>query len=244
MTYIPRSPSGQRGAASPIPRIVKKRRTFRIFGFLGSALLILSVLASAAVFFYENISENQFEQARQDLAAAADRVSDREARMREIKQYDDRLKAAATLLDNHVAPSRLFEALEMNTKETVQFQSFEYTYDPGFDALLTLGGSTDEFISVVLQKLQLASADSPFEVALVSNVTKAAASSDGAQGQALSGENAVTFSVTGLLRENRLSYTGAGDETPEVQQQPTSTPDDLPAETPPENPQSDNQEGI
>lgn len=219
MAYIPRSSIGKSGTSSPIPKIVKKKRTFRVFGFLGTTLLLLSLAGSGGVFFFKNISQNQQEAARQELAQAEADVGDSEAKINIIMMYDEQLSTAMTLLDNHLAPSLLFEALELTVKETVQYQSLEYKYDPGFDALLTLKGSTKEFTSVVLQKLQLdeGSIDSPFEVALVGDVTKSQDVSE--EGSAApSEEERVTFTVTGLLKDNHFAYTGE-NITPEEDQQ-------------------------
>ena len=209
MTYIPRSSSGKGGISSPIPKIVKKKRTFRIFGFLGSAVITVAVLGAGAVFFFKNISEGQLAEAKDSLTAVSSGGGDSKAKINEIRMYDEQLVIASKLLDNHLALSRLFDELGLNTKETIQYKTFSYEYDPGFEALLTLGGVTKEFTSVVLQKMQLDSIDSPFEVVIVSDVTKANTQEGGEDGEiipSLYEEGEVSFSVTGLLREARFSY--------------------------------------
>lgn len=216
MTYIPRSSvsSGKKGAMSPIPKVVKKKKTFRVFNFIGMLLLVLSLLGTAGVFFLENVSNTALEDAKEGLRDAKDEVGNSQAKIEQIELYNNQLETARTLLDNHLAVSNLFDALELNTVETIQFSRFEYTYDPGFEAYLTLEGNTEEFVSVVLQEGQFALGETPFEISLVEGITRENQSSeDEGNNQNVSPvSDVVSFSVTGLLKKDDIRYRGAEDD--------------------------------
>jgi hypothetical protein len=209
MAYIPRSSLDKSGTSSSIPKIVKKKRTFRVFGFLGTTLLILSVAATGGVFFYKSYVEDQVEGAKQALYLAEQKRGDSDAKIQEIKTYDTQLSVAEKLLNQHLAPSKVFDVLEMYTKETVQFKTFSYEYNPGFEAFLTLGGATKEFSSVVLQKNQFdtSSLDSPYEVTVFEGITRSQSAGDD-EGAELYEDDEVRFDVTGILRSDQVTYTG------------------------------------
>lgn len=223
MTYIPRSSvgSGKKNVMSPIPKVVKKKKTFRVFNFIGMLLLVLSLLGTAGVFFLEHTSNTALEEAKTGLRNAKNEVGDSQAKIAQIKQYNNQLKTARILLDNHLSASKLFDALELNTVGTVQFSNFEYTYDPGFDAYLSLGGITEEFVSVVLQEKQLGFGGVPFEVSLLGDISRANQDIEDENNNSniAPGLEAVSFSVTGLLRSEDIRY--EGNEYQEMNQSDT-----------------------
>ena len=110
------------------------------------------------------------------------------------------------MLDNHIAPSRIFKEIESSTKLTVQFESLDYAYDPGFEAMLTLTGNTEEFASVALQKMQFLK-DSLFSDFTVSGITSVTEDAD-TKNTTESVDGKVSFSVTGLFKSEVLNYTG------------------------------------
>ena len=218
MTYIPRSSDGQGSASSPIPKMVKKKRTFRVFGFFGTLALVLAVLGTIGVLVFEYTSEKQLEAAKAELKNVASATGDFEAKINEIRIYDAQLVTAEKMLDNHLTVSKLFNELEFITKETIQFKLFEYSYDPGFEATLTLGGNTEEFTSVVLQEMQFDSVDSPFELVIVDDVTKSN-QVESEDGSVSVDDDKVSFNVTGLLKAGRMSYTGTETQESSYEQQ-------------------------
>lgn len=219
MSYIPRSSLANPETASAIPMQVKKKHTIRVFNVITSVLLVGSILGTAGVFFYKDYVEGQ-------LVAAQNRLRDVSSedytrKMEEIQTYDAKLTVAHTLLNNHLSPTALFEALEDTTKNTVQFKTFEYVYDPGFEVMLTLGGNTEELSSIALQKMQLLR-DGLFSVFVVSDITAVAdvgISTEG--GGTASGivveDTGIDFKITGLFKKDLLTYNGQ-TRMPEVQE--------------------------
>jgi hypothetical protein len=220
--------------------MVKKKRTFRIFGFLGTVAIVLALAGTGGVFFFESVSQGQLDVAKKALDDADARLGGtRESKILAVKTYDDQLQYAEKLLSNHLSPSRLFTALEQNTSETIQYKSFEYEYDPGFEAFLTLGGATKEFTSVVAQETRLDSADSPYGVVLIEDITKIQSVSEEEE-VALYDEGEVSFNVTGILKENRFVYTGE-ESVPEPVVETESIPDSIPESITEEESNPDNQ---
>lgn len=205
MAYVPRSSFIPKEASGAIPMRVRRKRTIHVFSLLTTLLLLASLAGAVGVYLYQDFLENRLEAAKTALNEASDAEND--AKIEEIRIYDNKLTIAHTLLDNHLAASFLFEELENSTKETVQFQSLEYTYDPGFEALLTLGGNTEEFTSLALQKMQFLE-DTLFSDFVVGEISTSQDVTDEEIEVNRNEESDVGFEVKGLFRKNLLEYTG------------------------------------
>ena len=200
MPYIPRSPI----TTGSIPKIVKKKHTFRVFGFIATLMILGSLASIIGTFAYKQYALTRLETTRQKLVevSSVDVTKDIE----ELTQFDKKLNIAQRLLDNHIAPSKIFEAIESTAKGTIQFTNLKYTYDPGFQALLELTAGTNELATVALQNIEFMK-DSIFteydvrEInANVSNQDKPASSKDT--------HNPVTFNVKGEVEKKLFVYTG------------------------------------
>lgn len=212
MTYLPRSSFAQ--GSEGIPTQVKKKQTIQIVGVLGTFMLIVSVLSVGGMYFYERHLNIQLGTLKAELDSF--NHEENENKMTEIKEYDEKLISARSLLDNHVAISRLFGIIGNSTKETIRFTSLEYTYDPGFEVELTLVGDTKELESVVLQKMQFIR-DSLFSNFLVEDISVASAdildSQNNRQPVSNVDTNAIEklgvgFSVKGVFEKNPIRYDG------------------------------------
>lgn len=202
MAYVPRSSFIPKEASGAIPTRVRRKRTIHIFSLLTTLLLVASVAAAVGVYLYQDFLENRLEAAKTALNEISQ--AENESKMEEIRIYDEKLQLVHTLLDNHLAPSLLFEEIENSTKETVQFQSLEYTYDPGFEALLMLGGNTEEFTSLALQKMQFLE-DTMFSEFLINEISNSNGDSADEEEADIDG---VTFKVNGLFRKDLIEYSG------------------------------------
>lgn len=213
MAYVPRSSFIPKEAGGAIPLQVRRRRTVHIFGLIATLALILSFLSAVGVFFYKNLLEGRLESAKAELNAMSS--VDNESKIEEIRFYDTKLTIAHTLLNNHLATSLLFEELENSTKETVRFSSLDFTYDPGFEATLTLTGNTEEFAYVALQKMQYIDDQLFSEFVLQDVISSTEPVEDENPKNPKKDEveepqdDKVSFSVTGLFKKELLSYTGA-----------------------------------
>ncbi len=232
MAYTPRSSFVPKGSVSAIPAQVKKKRTIRIAGSLSVIMVIGSLVATISSFLYEEYLLKQLTNANVELQQQSN--IDNEKTIDEIRQYDEKLRIARQLLDTHIAPSLIFEKLEESTKETVQFTSFEYAYDPGFNATLEVQGVTEEFASVALQKMQF-NDDVIFSTFVLDDISLTSGKEADAKASIQSsGKKIVGFTVSGLFNKDELLFKGTEPDpvVPEVDvADTTSEPTDLMAST-------------
>lgn len=190
------SPNGQ----SAIPKIVQKKHTFRVFGFIATLMIVGSLFSFGGVFFYKTYAQNNLDSKKAELGAlvSEDVTND----IRDLEEFDRKLTYAQMLLNQHLAPSRLFDLLEKHTKDTVQLVSLEYSYDPGFQALLDIGGGTDAVASVAAQNLEFMK-KTLFTDFVTNDITIGVADDESSL------EQDVTFAISGALDKNMIAYTGA-----------------------------------
>jgi len=230
MAYIPRSSFIPKETTS-VPTQIRRKRTLNLFSLIGSTLLIASLLGVLGIYLYSGILNKRLETAKSALNEASSEDSD--AKIAEIRSFDEKLSIANTLLENHISASRIFEELESSTKETVQFKTLDFTYEPGYDATIVLSGNTEEFSSVALQKLQLQKDNlfSDFRVREITLAEKDDTATDDPQDTPTEFEGKVSFQVTGVFKEGVLDYTGnsssvvseVSDEVEEVVAEPDTT---------------------
>lgn len=202
MPYIPRSPI----TTGSIPKIVKKKHTFRVFGFIATLMILGSLASIIGTFAYKQYAQSRLETARQKLVevSSVDVTKDIE----ELAQFDKKLNIAQRLLDNHIAPSKIFKAIEATTKGTIQFTNFKYTYDPGFQALLELNAGTNELAAVALQNIEFMK-DSIFTEYDMHEINANVSNQD--QDESALSRNSgseVTFNVKGEIEKKLFAYTG------------------------------------
>ena len=206
MAYIPGSSFiPKETTIGATPKVVRRKRTFHVVGFVGSLLLVLSILAALGVFGYKKYLENQLLVVQEELKQQ--KSQDMEKKLKDIAIFDRQLNTAVHLLDNHIAPTRVFSALESLTKETVVFNSFKYTYDPGNIVKVDVQGGTEKLTSLAVQKLEIATKDL-FDEFSVSDIALNLTEGPEASPESKKTDEAVGFSITGMLRKDSILYTG------------------------------------
>jgi hypothetical protein len=218
MAYIPRSSLIPNEASGAIPAQMKKRRTIHAFGLIATLIFILSLLSAIGVYVYKGVLDTRLAEAKTALTAVSSDDGNRK-RLEEIQIYDNKLSVAKGLLDNHIAPSKIFEELEDSTKETVQFRALEFVYDPGFEAMLTLSGDTEELTSIALQKMQVLE-DELFSDFVLQSITKSDKTSAEAEEEAILADG-ISFKIVGIFRKNLIEYSG-GESREEVVEAPVT----------------------
>jgi hypothetical protein len=225
MAYIPRSSLIPNESSGAIPTQMKKRRTIHVFGLISTFIFILSLLAAVGVFFYNNYLEKELTKAKEELGSVSS--EDNRTKISEIRRHYEKQDAAKNLIENHIAPSKLFEEIENSTKKTVQFSSLEFSYDPGFEATLTLSGSTKDFSSVALQKMELIESNI-FSDFVLQDITTAQ-NTEKKEGEEVNPTESVVFSVTGVFKKDLLTYeTTSSDQKNEEKEEVVPEETDLP----------------
>lgn len=149
MPYVPRPTTTP--VPNAIPKLVKKKHTFRVFSFLSTSAILLSIVSAVGVFAYSQISLQQLNAAKQTLAEASS--VDTRSKVEELEIFHQKITTAQNLIDNHIASSKIFQRLEEATKASVRITSLDYTYDPGFQALLEVTASSKDYMSIALQNI-------------------------------------------------------------------------------------------
>ncbi len=148
----PRSSFIPKQTSSAMPLSVKRRRSFHVFGFLATVLLVTSIISAGGAYLYKNYSVRDLDKQREDLRVVSEKYGDE--KYNEVRNFNRQLLAVRFLLDQHLSPSKFFDQLELSTMQRIQFTNFEFEYDPGFEVILRADGGTEEFKTVALQALQ------------------------------------------------------------------------------------------
>jgi hypothetical protein len=202
MTYIPRSSLLSNNVPGAIPKVLQKRRTIRVFSVLGGIIFTCSLVAAGGLYFYKGYAEKQLAEA--NAALLSNSLPDTESQIGELSKFDNRLNMAHSLLNNHIAPSLILEQFEKITKATVQLTTFKYTYDPGFEAFLEIGGVTNDLVSVAQQKITFVK-DNMFTQSVMSDISVGSKDPEADAADA----NAVEFNVKGSIDQSTFAYSGA-----------------------------------
>ena len=138
-------------ALSPlIPRIQTRftpaRSGMGILMFLGTVLLVLSLVALGGVFFYKRFLQQQID----DLSKSLKRLeADFDpALIQEFLKISKAIDASKAALAGHRSMSNLFDFLEENTLRDVRFASFAFTEK---ETSLTMAGEARSYTTLAQQ---------------------------------------------------------------------------------------------
>ncbi len=115
-------------------------------------VFIFSLVAAGGTFAYTGFLKSSITQKTEQLnksQAAFDPVV-----IQELLRLDERIINARTLMQKHIAPSAIFNFLGTQTLESVQFNSFDYTFQSDGSASVSLSGTAASFSAVALQSDQ------------------------------------------------------------------------------------------
>lgn len=219
MVYDPRSSFGQ--VPGVVPAYVEKQKTIQVYRVLAGVAVSLAVCASIAIFAYKAFSQNELNVAKEALKNISAEDDGNQKKIAELQAYVLKLTTARKLLDEHLAPSRLFEKLERATKATVVFTKFEYAYEPGSRVLLSLVGNTSELDSTLLQKRQFFR-DGLFSEFIIRDVTLLE-DTENEEGEGVS--SGVSFSVEGIFDKTEIAYQGDVTESATIESDTEKTID-------------------
>ncbi len=120
------------------------------FSTLLSVVIVVAVVLFAAGLFLYRLT---IEKTIQDQYATLERVKDSFDTnfISQATRLNKRIVSGGKILDNHLAPSAIFDLLEEFTLQTVSFKSFEFTDNVDGKIIVKGTGEGDSFASVVLQ---------------------------------------------------------------------------------------------
>lgn len=120
------------------------------FSTLISAVIIIAVILFAAGLFLFRLT---LEKTIESQYATLERVRDSfdENFVAQANRLNKRIVSGGKIIDNHLAPSAIFNLLEEFTLQTVSFKTFEFSNDIEGKIIVKGTGEGDSFASVVLQ---------------------------------------------------------------------------------------------
>ncbi|PIR86274.1 hypothetical protein COU13_01945 [Candidatus Kaiserbacteria bacterium CG10_big_fil_rev_8_21_14_0_10_43_70] len=115
----------------------------------GIILFIASVALAIGVFLYMQFVQASLSAKTEQLQRAQEAFEP--ALIAELTRLDDRMSAAESVLQQHIAPSELFRILEDLTLETISLTSLNFQANSGSSMEMTLAGVARSVNSIALQ---------------------------------------------------------------------------------------------
>ena len=146
-SFIPKKPLAEQE--------VKEKFTLGIFGFIGIIIFVISTALAVGIYFYEKNLVQQLASKQASLNSA--RNSLESPLIDTAKVLGRRITDANEILANHIIVSPIFQALQLNTLKTVQFNHFSYsTADAKGKIVVQMTGVAKDYTSIALESDQLA----------------------------------------------------------------------------------------
>ena len=142
-SFIPKkSIVKERAISAPSVSVVAVISLFAFFAVL---------VGTGGLYFYKGVLTKNINEMKSTLEKTQNRIEP--ATIAELNALDNRLVAATKILENHVAVTPIFEALQSVTMKTVRFTSFDYTMPTDSNARVSvrLSGVAIGYRSVALQ---------------------------------------------------------------------------------------------
>lgn len=125
-------------------------RRIYIFSYIAYVLFFGSLLSVAGIFFLNQQAERQLNEHISEVAEAQKSIN--RGQLESIRELDNRLQAADQILNQHAAPSVIFEALESVIVSDIQLGHFSYLRENGNGAELSIGGLSNTFDVLLFQR--------------------------------------------------------------------------------------------
>ena len=119
-SFIPKKPIG-----SPDGSGVKIVHSTNLFSVIATVIFIITVLMAGGLFFYKNILANQIKESEKKLAEAQDAYA--LSSIKELLDVSARITSANSLLNKHVAVSKVLVLIGDLTVRKLRFTDLTYT---------------------------------------------------------------------------------------------------------------------
>jgi hypothetical protein len=147
----------QQALKSPVPTRSSRPGTIGLLTIIAVVIFVASAVASGGIFFYHQYLQTTLQSkinSLENLKGAFNLEL-----IDELSRISARLTAADSIVNQHVALSRLFDFLEQTTLQAVRYKSFAYGPGPAVGTYaVALEGEASSFASVALQSDEYAEA--------------------------------------------------------------------------------------
>lgn len=120
-----------------------------LFGLFSIVLFIASLALGAGVFLYQQFLTAQTSSKIEQLARA--KAAFDPTLIQRLIRLDDRMRVSEQLLNDHIAPSVIFDALNQSTLTTVSFKSLEIDAADQKNIVASFTGTAQSVNSIALQ---------------------------------------------------------------------------------------------
>jgi hypothetical protein len=206
-TFIPRKPVSDSPQLRP-----QGGSMFLTFGIL---VLLVAVLISGGIFAYQQFYL-QKNLVNEQTTLHADLQYFDPNLISQMSTLSNQLSGAEDVLDQHVALSILFNFLSSNTVASVRFVKFSYDTSDGTPTV-TMDGQAVSFAALDAEENQLSQPGSLIHGPQITNV-------------AVTKNGNVTFTISGSISPDDISYKNEIDAAATAASQPVSSPTQTPLE--------------
>lgn len=147
-SFIPKQTTGSSSGS-----VSRPRRYFNVFGFVGAVIFLGSLVLAVGVYIYKDLSEEMLAQKKVELQERKNTFNAGD--IQSIRELDRRITVARTLLDAHLSPSLVFDALERRTVQGAYFNEFVFDRRESGSVEIVLGGEAVRFNTLALLGRQL-----------------------------------------------------------------------------------------
>ena len=116
-SFIPKQPKARSSRGGGIRKIY-------VFSYVSYVLFFGTLLAVIGLFLFQVQLERSLANLKSDLAIERDSFS--QSDIERVREFEQRIVVATELLNEHVAPSQIFAALEQNTVRPVELSEFSF----------------------------------------------------------------------------------------------------------------------
>ena len=152
-----------------------KPKSSEASGGLADILMIVSIVMmasslaiAAGMYIYASYNASAVESAKRNLTRTSERFQD--VTITDFQTLGRQLLAADNVLQNHIAVSEIFKALEESTLKSVQYKNFSYTLNPDNTIDVQLDGTALTMNAVAWQSKVLANQKHIFKNPVFSNL--------------------------------------------------------------------------
>lgn len=196
MAEVPRSSFIPKQNPGNVPGTARRKRRINLFGIFSTVLIIAALISVGIVYGIKEIALRDLES--QEQAFIEQRDSFNEAEIASVREMNRRINAGKFLIDNHLSPSRVFDALELDTLVTSRFGSFSFANAGDGTAEIVLSGFTDKLGSVLVQSRQFGE-NIVLQGAQITNASRGSSEDDANTGE-------VTFGVSAEIPTDTIKY--------------------------------------
>jgi len=164
---------------------------------VGSALFVISLLASGAVFAYEKYLLSRISNMQTALEEAKTALNPE--LVKELSRSHDKIESAKEILMRHVALTNFFSLLESLTLEALRFSRFTYSFSMEKGIVVEMTGEAGDYKTVALQS-EIFSKESSIVNPLFSNLD-------------LNEKGNVTFNFEARLTPDSILYSKNVDDS-------------------------------